>query len=426
MGTPEAATSANESNPAADSSAFSSLGPSGAWRGGDDPGSRSFFLVGGQRAFALEGGGSLPEVEVAYETWGVLREDRSNAVLVCHALTGDSHAAGPSGHGHPTQGWWDDLIGPAKPIDTDRYFVVASNVLGGCQGTTGPASLMPGTQQPFGSRFPVVSIRDMVRVQAALSDELGIERWLTVIGGSMGGMQVLEWAVMYPNRVRSVIPIATVAASSALQIGYSAVERAAIALDPDFLGGDYYSAGSGRGPNRGLALARAIAQITYRSDRSFTAKFGRHLLDPLDPFTLSMRFDIEGYLDYHGIKLCRRFDANTYLRLSKAMDLHDLGRSRGGVGAALERIRVPTLNMGISSDALYPLHQQEFLRDVLVSNGVPVRHAVIKSDHGHDAFLIEHEQVGDMVGGFLDDLESGLFEGPGTPGNADCINRRGT
>lgn len=389
--------------PHADGHDLDALPPSGAWRVGDPQGRRQLLAVSPGRPFALEGGGGIRDVTIAYETWGELDPDAGNAILVCHALTGDSHAAGRGGRGHPTEGWWDELIGPGRALDTDRYLVVASNVLGGCQGSTGPASIQAATGAPYGSAFPVVSIRDMVRAQAALADHLGVSRWRSVVGGSMGGMQVLEWGVMYPARVASLVPMATGAAASALQIAYSAVERTAIALDPSFCGGDYYDAAIG--PNRGLALARAIAQITYRSDAAFTARFGRKLLDPLDAFTLDMRFDVEGYLDYHGVKLCGRFDANTYLRLSKAMDLHDIGRSRGGVGAAMERIVVPTLTMSITSDALYPPHQQELLRDVLRSNGTPVQHCSIDSDQGHDAFLIEHDQVGDALRAFLDHLE---------------------
>jgi homoserine O-acetyltransferase len=290
-------------------------------------------------------------------------------------------------------------------LDTDRYLVVCANVLGGCQGSTGPSSPDPSTGAPYGAAFPVVSIRDMVRAQVALADHLGVQRWQLVVGGSMGGMQVLEWAVMHPERVRAIAPLATCVAASALQIAQSAAQRAAIALDPGFHGGDYYDAAPGAGPHRGLGVARAMAQISYRSDAMFTERFGRKLLDPLDQFTLDTRFDVEGYLDYHAVKLAQRFDANSYIRLSKAMDLHDLGRSRGGVGAALERIVAPTLTMAVTSDGLYPRHQQELLRDVLRSNGVHVQHSLIDSDHGHDAFLIEHEQVADALASFLVRLE---------------------
>ncbi|MCX7621814.1 MAG: homoserine O-acetyltransferase, partial [Acidimicrobiales bacterium] len=330
----------------------------------------------------------------------------SNAILVCHALTGDAHAADEAGPGHPTPGWWDDLIGPGRALDTERFFVVCANVLGGCQGSTGPSSIDPTTGRPYGSTFPVVTIRDMVRTQAALADHLGIDRWLSVVGGSMGGMQVLEWGIMYPERVRSLVPIATTLAASAQQIAYSAVERSAIAFDPNWRGGDYYDAPPGQGPHRGLALARQIAQITYRSDAVFNERFGRGVVDPMDDrFTLWQRFDVEGYLDYHGAKLVRRFDANSYLIISKAMDLHDVGRGRGSVAQALRRITVPVLTMSITSDTLYPPYQQEEIRDLLRAQGNDCRLAVIDSPHGHDAFLLETDQVGEPLAQFLDEVE---------------------
>lgn len=382
------------------------LPATGAWRPGDPPGARRFLSVGTGHPFALEGGGLLRDITVAYETWGEPTADASNAVLVCHALTGDAHAAGPSGPGQPTPGWWDDLIGPGRALDTEHYFVVCTNVLGGCQGTTGPSSTDRATGRPYASRFPVVSIRDIVRTQAAVADHLGIARWLCVVGGSMGGMQVLEWGVMYPDRVASLAPIATCAAASAQQIALSSVQRGAIALDPSWSGGEYYDAAPGRGPHRGLALAREIAQISYRTDLVFADRFGRTPLDSMDEkFRLWQRFDVEGYLDYHGAKLVRRFDANSYLTISKAMDLHDIGRGRGGVARALGRVRAPTMTMSIDSDTLYFPYQQEEIRDALVNHGVTCEHAVIRSDHGHDAFLLEPEQVGGALAGFLADVE---------------------
>jgi homoserine O-acetyltransferase/O-succinyltransferase len=382
------------------------LPASGAWRDGDPVGRRQFLALARERPFALEGGGVLRDVSVAYETWGTLAADASNAVLVCHALTGDAHAAGKSGPGHPTPGWWDDLIGAGRALDTDRYFVVCANVLGGCQGTTGPASLEPSTKRPYGSRFPLVSIRDMVRTQAALADHLGIDRWLAVVGGSMGGMQVLEWAVMFPDRVRSVAPIATCAATTAQQIAFSTVQRSTIALDPNWRDGDYYDAPPGQGPHQGLALARELAQVTYRSDRAFNERFGRAELDPIDDyFHLWQRFDVEGYLDYHGAKLARRFDANSYLAISKAMDLHDIGRGRGGIDRALARIVVPTLTMSVDTDELYYPYQQEAIRNALHANGTPVEHIVIKSDHGHDGFLLETDQIAPALTTFLSEVE---------------------
>lgn len=378
----------------------------GAWRVGDPVGARRFVTLAADRPFVLEGGGRLRDIQVAYETWGDLAADASNAVLVCHALTGDSHAAGPGTAAHPSPGWWDGLIGPGRAIDTDRYFVVCVNVLGGCQGTTGPASLDSTTGRPYGSRFPATTVRDMVRAQAAVADAVGVDRWLAVVGGSMGGMQVLEWAEMYPHRVRSIAAIATTAAASAQQIAWSSVQRSAIALDAGWRGGDYYEAAPGEGPHRGLALAREVAQITYRTDEVFADRFGRGLLDPmLDVFTLWQRFDVEGYLDYHGAKLVRRFDANSYLVLSRAMDLHDIGRGRGGVERALARVRVPVLTMSIDSDTLYPPHLQESIRDVLHAQGTAVEHVVVHSPHGHDAFLLEIDQVGDALAGFLAEVE---------------------
>jgi homoserine O-acetyltransferase len=385
----------------------SSLLPaSGAWRPGDPVGQRQFVSLAQDRPFALEGGGVLRDITIAFETWGELSADASNAVLVCHALTGDAHAAGKSGPGHPVPGWWDDLIGPGRALDTDRYFVVCANVLGGCQGSTGPSSLDPADGRAYGSRFPVVSIRDMVRTQAALADHLGVSQWLSVVGGSMGGMQVLEWGVMFPDRVRSIAPIATCGAATAQQIAFSSVQRSTIALDPNWRDGDYYDAAPGEGPHQGLALARELAQTTYRSDRAFTQRFDRAELDSTDDgFDLWQRFDVEGYLDYHGAKLVRRFDANTYLAISRAMDLHDVGRGRGGVDRALARVGVPTLTMSVDTDELYYPYQQEAIRDTLLANGTPVEHVVIASDHGHDGFLLETDQIAPALTSFLSEVE---------------------
>jgi homoserine O-acetyltransferase len=377
---------------------------SGGWRPGMPVANRKFLQIcQAGRRFALEGGGLLDDVTVAYESWGTLDATASNAVLVCHALTGDAHAAGTSGPGQPTDGWWNDLIGPGRALDPDRYFIVCANVLGGCQGTTGPWSPHPEDGRPFGARFPVVSIRDIVRTQAALADHLGIEQWLSVVGGSMGGMQVLEWSVMFPDRVRSIVSIASTAAASPLQIGWSQVGRLAVVLDPNWNGGDYYDAEPGRGPHAGLMLARRMAQLHYRSDKSLHDRFGRATVDRLEAFQLFDRFQIESYLDHHGQKLARRFDANTYLVLNKAMDLHDLGRGRGGIPAALARVRCPAMVVAVDSDQLYHPRQQEELRDQLRHNGLPVTYAVIESDHGHDGFLIEFDQLDAMLGPFLDD-----------------------
>ena len=378
----------------------------GAFSPGDDPGNRKFLKIAQDRPFALDGGLSLSNVTIAYETWGALNRDGSNALLICHAWTGDSHAAGSGTRraGAADEGWWQGIIGPGLAIDTNVWFVVCPNVLGGCQGSTGPASVHPVDGKPYGSRFPVVTIRDMIRVQAKLADHLGVHVWQAVIGGSMGGMQVLEWGITYPDRVRSLIPIATCAQASAQQIAWGAIGRRAIRLDPAWRGGDYYDAEPGEGPWQGLSLARTVAQVTFRSDNVFTDRFGRELADGAslkDGFDLWQRFEVERYLDHHGEKLIRRFDTNSYLIIGKAMDLHDVGRSRGGVRAAMARIRVPTLAIGIWSDMLYPSYQQRQIRDQLVELGTPCEYVEIDSPHGHDAFLINLDQVAAPIEKFL-------------------------
>jgi homoserine O-acetyltransferase len=381
----------------------------GAWLPGAPVGHRRFLTFPADRPFVLERGTVLHDVTVAYETWGTLADDASNAVLICHAWTGDSHASGPSGRGHPSGGWWEGVIGPGCAIDTDRWFVVCANVLGGCQGSTGPASPHPADGRPYGSRFPVVTIRDMVRAQARLADHLRVRQWHSVIGGSMGGMQVLEWAITFPERVRSIVPIATCAQATAQQIAWGAIGRRAIRLDPRWRGGDYYDAAPGDGPAEGLVVARMVAQVTFRSDNVFTDRFGRALADGGwvdDKLDLWQRFEVEAYLDHHGDKLVRRFDANSYMIIGKAMDLHDVGRGRNGLVAAMSRIRVPTLTMGIWSDMLYPSYQQRQICELVRQGGGSAEYLEIDSPHGHDAFLINLDQVGAPIAGFLhrDDL----------------------
>ena len=365
----------------------------GAWRVGDPPGRRRFATLFDARPHVLETGGQLTHVTVAYETWGELNADRSNALLVLHALTGDSHAAGPAGPGHDQAGWWDTVIGPGKAIDTDRFFVVCPNVLGGCQGTTGPASLDPATGAPYGSRFPVVTIRDQVVIESALATGLGIERWAAVVGGSMGGQRALEWAVAFPDRVPRAVIIACGAQATAEEIALCSLQVRAIRADPAFRGGDYYDAAPGDGPWRGMSIARGIGQVSYRSEIEFDQRFGRgHQGDeqPLD----GGRYAIESYLEYHGMKLSQRFDANSYITLSQAMNHHDVGRGRGGIAAALARIRAEVTVAGISSDRLYPLRlQEELAARIPAAAGV----TVIDSLDGHDGFLTEHEQVGAIV-----------------------------
>ncbi len=386
----------------------SALPASGAWREGDDPGGRRFVPLSPGRPFALEGGSLLDRAVVAYETFGTLAPDADNAVLVCHALTGDSHAAGGLEPGHATPGWWEGAIRPGGGIDLDRWFVVCVNVLGGCQGSTGPASSHPDDGRPYGSRFPVVSVRDMVRSQAAVADALGITRWHSVIGGSMGGMQALEWGIMYPERVGSVVVLATCEAASAQQIGWWSAGRRIIRLDPAWRDGEYYDAAPGEGPHEGLSVARMVSQITFRSDDVFTDRFGRELVESLDGFQLWQRFQVERYLEYHGDKLVRRFDANSYLVLTKAMDLHDIGRGRGGAEQALRRLRSPLLAIGVSSDILYPAYQSRQIAEKASAVGVRAGYRELDSPHGHDAFLIEHEAVAAIIAPFLDDPDVAL------------------
>ena len=378
----------------------------GAWRSGDPVGDRLFAPVGDGRPFVLEGGGVLTEVTMAFETWGELSAAADNAILVCHALTGDSHAHGQAGVAHATPGWWNRVIGPGCGIDTDRYFVVCVNSLGGCQGSTGPSSLDPETGTPYGSRFPTVTTRDIVRCQAAVADHLGIDTWLAVVGGSMGGMQVLEWGVMFPERLRAIAPIATTLAASAQQVAWSAVGRTALALDPRFRGGDYYDAEPGDGPFAGLAIARSVAQITYRSAEVFDDRFARELVDPRSVFGHWDRFQVESYLDYHGEKLVRRFDANSYLALNRTMDLHDLSRDRGSMESAIGRLaHLPAMTLSISSDVLYPTAQQAAIRDAIRAAGGRCDHHVIQSPDGHDGFLLAARQVGSMLVGFLREVD---------------------
>jgi len=372
----------------------------GVWRPGDPVGPRHFVPITEDRPLVLEAGGTLDEAVMAYESWGQLNSDASNAILVCHALTGDAHA-GPCKLPSDPKGWWEDLIGPGKAIDTDQHYVVCINVLGGCQGSTGPSSLNPATSKPYGSAFPTVTIRDIVRAQAKVADRLGIDVWKSVVGGSMGGMQVLEWAAMFPERVRSIAPIATALAASPQQIAWSAVGRSALALDPNWRGGDYYDAEPGNGPHAGLAIARAIAQIHYRSDPSFQDRFGRTVVEPNSIFGLWDRFQVESYLDYHGEKLVRRFDANSYLVLNKAMDTHDLARGCGSLENAVARISMPVVTASISTDILYPPHQQQQIHDLVTAAGGDSLYQGIDNPHGHDGFLLAAAELGDLVGNFL-------------------------
>ncbi len=362
----------------------------GAWREGDPVGDRRFAAIG---AMDLERGGHLPQVTLAYETWGELAPDGSNAVLVLHALTGDSHVIGGAGPGHPTGGWWSGLVGPGTVLDPADWFIVAPNMLGGCQGSTGPASLHPDDGEPWGSRFPYLTIRDQVAAQLRLADDLGIDRWALVVGGSMGGMQVLEWGVMAPDRAARIAVLAAPPVSSADQIALNSVQSEAIRMDPGFHGGAYYDVGEGEGPHRGLGLARRMALLNYRSPSELNDRFERSWQSGLSPLGGGGVFAVESYLGFHGNKFTRRFDANSYLVLVDAMNSHDVGRDRGGVAAALATVTARALVLGIDSDRLFPVPGQRIIAAHLPGNIDGDDPAVIESPYGHDAFLIEHDLV---------------------------------
>ena len=345
------------------------------WRPGDPVADRRFADLGG---FDPELGGHLPAVRIAYETWGRPQHDArgiTNAVLVEHALTGDAHVRGAAGPGQPTPGWWDGLVGPGRALDTDRWFVVAANVLGGCQGSTGPWSAAPDGR-PWAARFPALTIRDQVRVEALLADHLGVQRVAAVLGGSMGGMRALEWAAVYPERVGAALVLAVGAAASADQIATQSAQVLAIRSDP----------------GHGLGIARRIAHLTYRSELELDIRFGREVQD-------DGRYTVVSYLDHHADKLADRFDADSYVVLTEAMNTHDVGRGRGGGAAALAAIDVPLVVAGVDTDRLYPLRQQQFVADHAAN--VDGLHTV-RSDHGHDGFLLETEQVGSLVRRTLD------------------------
>ncbi len=370
----------------------------GAWREGDDPGNRKFVSIG---EFTVERGETIPVVRIAYETFGTLNATGTNAVLILHALTGDSHVMGDAGNGHPTAGWWQDIVGPGKDIDTDEWFVVAPNMLGGCQGSTGPASFSPSGSE-WGSSFPFVTIRDQVAAQAAFADRIGIARWAAVIGGSMGGMQALEWAIEHPDRVERVGIMATPELSNADQIALNSVQVDAIQLDPHFQGGDYYGSTVGDGPYRGLALARRMALLNYRSPTELNDRFQRSWQSGISPLGGGGRYAVESYLDFHGNKFTRRFDANSYVTLVNAMNSHDIGRGRGGVAKALSGVTAKALVLGIDTDRLFPVEHQKLIASLLPSTIDDGEAVVITSPFGHDGFLIEDDVVGGHLRRLLD------------------------
>ncbi len=360
-------------------------------------GPRSIELAGG---LDLVSGRRLEHVTVAYETFGELDEHGTNALLLCHALSGDAHVAtGPDRFGDVVPGWWEPVVGPGKAIDTEKYFVICSNVLGGCSGTTGPGSIDPATNAPYGLRFPLVTIEDMVDVQAALLDHLGVERLACVVGGSMGGMQALAWARRHPERVASVAAVATTWRLAAQSIAFNEVGRTAILGDATFAGGDYYDSGQ---PSHGLAVARMIGHITYLSDDSMRAKFGRRLRQRAEhAFDFVTEFEVESYLAYQGRKFVERFDANTYLYMTKAMDYFDLSAGHATLAEALAAVRSRLLVLSFSSDWLFPTYQARELVDALKAADAEVSFAEIESPYGHDAFLLEPEQQRTYLEPFL-------------------------
>jgi homoserine O-acetyltransferase len=344
----------------------------------------------------LDRGEKLGPITVAYETYGELNEDRSNAILIPHAFSGDAHAAG----WHPGDrkpGWWHEMIGPGRAFDTDRYFVVCSNVLGGCKGTTGPSSINPSTGRPFGIDFPLVTIPDMVRVQARLLDHLGIDNLLSVAGGSMGGQQVLEWLVSFPERVRSAIVTATSAKHSPQQIAFNEVGRQAILADPNWNNGQYYD---GEQPGKGLSVARMVGHITYMSDTSMAEKFGRRTGGNGKANPFSNGFEVEDYLHHQGLTFVERFDANSYLYITRAIDEYDAARG-GSLAAAFKGLEARVFVMSFKSDWLYPSYQSQEVVRACKKAGVDVSYCEISSTYGHDAFLLEVDEQTALVTHFL-------------------------
>ncbi|MFW6346179.1 MAG: homoserine O-succinyltransferase MetX [Halomonas sp.] len=332
-------------------------------------------------------GRELPRYELVYETYGELNRDRSNAILVCHALSGNHHAAGYHSEHDRKPGWWETCIGPGKPLDTNRFFIVCSNNLGGCHGSTGPASINPETGKPYGGDFPVVTVRDWVRSQARLADELGIRQWAAVAGGSLGGMQALQWAIDYPERLRHAVVIAAAPRLSAQNIGFNEVARQAIMSDPEFHSGRYYDYGVS--PRRGLAVARMLGHITYLSDDAMRAKFGRDLRGDMSFDFEQVDFEVESYLRYQGQRFVQDFDANTYLLMTKALDYFDPAADHDDdFSAAVASIQCSTLLLSFSSDWRFPPSRSREILRALLENNKPVSHMEIEATQGHDAFLM--------------------------------------
>lgn len=363
-----------------------------AWMPGDEAGEKQFFALPDLK---LENGQTLPQAVLAYQTWGKLSKQRDNAVLICHALTGDAHVTGEAGPGQPTAGWWAKNVGPGLTIDTNRFFVVCANVLGGCQGSTGPAWPAPDGL-PWGSRFPWLTTADQVQAEAQLADHLGIYTWSLVVGASAGGFRALEWAVGYPDRVKELIVLATSAETTADQTTWAHTQLRALELDPHFADGDYYLQPIECAPTAGLALARQIAHATYRSAEELQTRFRRYPQHQEDPLT-GGRYAVQSYFDYHGDKLVNRFDAGSYRVLTRALLTHSIGRDRGGVAQALCQITARTLVVGVDSDRLFPARECQKLAEQIPG----AQYQEISSPAGHDGFLIEADQVDQIIRDFL-------------------------
>ena len=347
--------------------------------------------------WVLENGEKLDPITLAFETYGKLNEDKSNAILILHALSGDAHAAGFH-KGDENPGWWDNMIGPGKAFDTDKYFIICSNIIGGCKGSTGPSSINQKTNKPYGLNFPMITVRDMVNAQRHLIDYLGIERLLSVAGGSMGGMQALEWMVSYPERVRSAIPIATTIRHSPQQIAFNEVGRQAIMADSNWRGGNYYG---GTLPAGGLAVARMVGHITYMSDKSMAEKFGRRLKNDAQGFKFTADFEVEGYLRYRSSDFVKRFDANSYLYVTKAIDYFDVSRGKR-LGEIFKGIDTQVLVIAFKSDWLYPAYQSQEIVKACKLAGLDVTYCEIDSNYGHDAFLLETKEETHLIKYFLE------------------------
>jgi homoserine O-acetyltransferase len=347
----------------------------------------------------LEGGRTLGPVTLAYETYGELAPAKDKAILICHALSGDAHAAGYNSPEEEKPGWWDIMIGPGKAFDTEKYFIICSNIIGGCKGSTGPESVNPETGEPYCLDFPVVTIKDMVDAQKQLVDSLGIEKLLAVVGGSMGGMQVLQWAVAYPDMARLAVPIATTSRLSPQAIAFDEVGRQAIMSDPEWRKGNYYGKSS---PDHGLSIARMIGHITYLSDKSMHQKFARKLQDKAEyDYDFVTDFQVESYLRYKGGAFVKRFDANSYLYITKAMDYFDLAQAYGSLKNAFSQVKSKFMVISFSSDWLFPSYQSKEVVRALRQNDIDVIYTEIETDCGHDAFLLESEQLTRLISNFL-------------------------